>query len=234
MKEYIIYTRVSTDEQEKSGLGLEAQLTTCRNYINSVGGLIIGEYSDTETGRSDLRTGLAEALNDAKLYDATIVFAKLDRFTRDPELGHRIRKQGIKLHFCDSPNISKMEYGLKLLLGEDELDRNSTRTEEALAVVKETIKRDGYYVSKAGNTITRLGNPRPEEAARRGGAAAAIVNRQRKEASVHWKYSFMEASRLRNEGWSYEKIRKHLNDNEFKNSRGGTWSKAGVYGMLNG
>jgi predicted site-specific integrase-resolvase len=43
----VIYCRVSTDQQEKSGLGLEAQLDLCRQVAQQLNLEIIGEFSET-------------------------------------------------------------------------------------------------------------------------------------------------------------------------------------------
>jgi DNA invertase Pin-like site-specific DNA recombinase len=47
-KRYVAYYRVSTDRQGKSGLGLEAQQTTVRDYINGAAE-IVAEFVEIET-----------------------------------------------------------------------------------------------------------------------------------------------------------------------------------------
>ena len=49
----IIYCRVSTDKQEKSGLGLEAQLDLCRKVAEQLGLEIIGEFQEMISGKCD-------------------------------------------------------------------------------------------------------------------------------------------------------------------------------------
>lgn len=239
-KEYIIYTRVSTKEQGESGLGLEAQLETCRSYVKSQNGIIVSEYSDVESGSSRTRQGLNDAIEDAQMHDATIVFAKLDRLARDAEYAQMINNSGVKLYFCDFPHINKMVFGIMVNVFEGERDFGVKRTQDALDVIKENIRKDGYHVTREGKVITRLGNTRDadedggyRQAGIKGGERAAEVHRAKKEASRDWRMSYKEACKLRDEGLPYRTIAERLNEGEYKNSKGGSWSWQGVYKMLN-
>src|SRR5262249_6207347 len=51
----LLYTRVSTDEQARDGLSLDAQLADCRRYAAQFGWAIHGEYQDVPTGKRDDR-----------------------------------------------------------------------------------------------------------------------------------------------------------------------------------
>jgi DNA invertase Pin-like site-specific DNA recombinase len=46
----LIYTRVSSDEQARDGLSLDAQLSECRRYATQHGWIIGGEHQDVLTG----------------------------------------------------------------------------------------------------------------------------------------------------------------------------------------
>ena len=48
MKKFIAYYRVSTDRQGRSGIGLEAQTASVRDYVTSRGELV-AEYTEVET-----------------------------------------------------------------------------------------------------------------------------------------------------------------------------------------
>jgi DNA invertase Pin-like site-specific DNA recombinase len=86
---YLIYLRVSTEKQEDSGLGLEAQRYACYQWIERHGGGIALEYIDIVTGtdrkRKELeqRPNLMEALRHLNAGDVFLV-AKRDRLGRDP------------------------------------------------------------------------------------------------------------------------------------------------------
>jgi DNA invertase Pin-like site-specific DNA recombinase len=89
MMRYFIYLRVSTDKQEDSGLGLEAQRHACMQWIEKLGGGDITEFIDVVTGtdrkRKELeeRPKLLEALSLLTKGDVLIVH-KRERLARDP------------------------------------------------------------------------------------------------------------------------------------------------------
>ncbi|WP_338827165.1 recombinase family protein [Bradyrhizobium sp. 27S5] len=87
MKAAIAYTRVSTAQQGKSGLGLEAQEVALARFAEAEGFLLIETYQEVETGKGsdalDRRPQLAAALKAARKHKAPIIVAKLDRLSRD-------------------------------------------------------------------------------------------------------------------------------------------------------
>ncbi len=87
MKSIIIYYRVSTDRQGKSGLGLAAQRVACEQFAHNHGYEISAEFREVETGKGadalDRRPQLAAALAMAKKLKYPVLVAKLDRLSRD-------------------------------------------------------------------------------------------------------------------------------------------------------
>ncbi len=87
MKPIIIYYRVSTDRQGKSGLGLAAQRVACEQFAHNHGYEISAEFREVETGKGadalDRRPQLAAALAMAKKLKCPVLVAKLDRLSRD-------------------------------------------------------------------------------------------------------------------------------------------------------
>ena len=87
MKAAIAYTRVSTAQQGKSGLGLEAQQTALARFAEAEGFNLIETFVEIETGKGadalDKRPQLAAALDLAKRHKAPVIVAKLDRLSRD-------------------------------------------------------------------------------------------------------------------------------------------------------
>ena len=85
-EKFISYLRVSTDKQGRSGLGIEAQREAVTSYLNGGQWTLVSEYVETESGRKSDRPKLAAALSHAKAIGAKLVFAKLDRLTRNVDL----------------------------------------------------------------------------------------------------------------------------------------------------
>ena len=78
---FVAYYRVSTDRQGRSGLGLEAQREAVRSYLNGGDWQLIGEFTETESGRKDERPALEQALALCRKRRAKLVIAKLDRLS---------------------------------------------------------------------------------------------------------------------------------------------------------
>jgi DNA invertase Pin-like site-specific DNA recombinase len=87
MKTAIAYTRVSTAQQGKSGLGLEAQQAALVRFAEAEGFDLVQTFQEVETGKGadalNRRPQLAAALKAAKKMKSPIIVAKLDRLSRD-------------------------------------------------------------------------------------------------------------------------------------------------------
>ena len=89
MKPLVAYYRVSTREQGRSGLGLEAQREAIARFAETEGFELVAEFTDIETGKGadalDRRPQLAAALETARRHGKScpVAVAKLDRLSRD-------------------------------------------------------------------------------------------------------------------------------------------------------
>ena len=87
MKTLVAYYRVSTREQGKSGLGIEAQRQAVARFADAEGFEIVAEFTEVETGKGsdaiERRPQLAAALAEARRHRCAVVVAKLDRLSRD-------------------------------------------------------------------------------------------------------------------------------------------------------
>src|ERR1700722_11977609 len=87
MKKAIAYTRVSTAQQGKSGLGMEAQQAALVRFAEAEGFDLVQTFAEVETGKGadalNRRPQLAAALKAAKKLKSPIIVAKLDRLSRD-------------------------------------------------------------------------------------------------------------------------------------------------------
>jgi DNA invertase Pin-like site-specific DNA recombinase len=138
---FVSYLRVSTDKQGRSGLGLEAQREAVTRYLNGGSWKLVAEYVETESGKRSDRLKLTAALRHAKAIGATLVFAKLDRLTRNVDLLRTLVASGVDLVFCDLPHVPPGAMGRFLLtqmasVAELEAGLISERTKAALAAAK--------------------------------------------------------------------------------------------------
>ena len=108
IKGAIIYTRVSTDEQDKHGTSPESQLEACRLKALALGLPIIGEYHDGGISGAWLsqRPGMMKAIGDIQTGRAdTLICANMSRYSRDTEHQSAILKAitaaGGRIVFCD-------------------------------------------------------------------------------------------------------------------------------------
>ena len=80
---YVSYLRVSTQRQGQSGLGIDAQRTAVEGYLKSIGGTLLDEHVEIESGSKNSRPILVKSIAQAKRLGATLVIAKLDRLARN-------------------------------------------------------------------------------------------------------------------------------------------------------
>jgi DNA invertase Pin-like site-specific DNA recombinase len=85
MKPAILYLRVSTSEQGKSGLGLAAQREALDQFAVAEGFTVAEVITEVASGKLGLeeRSGLRDALAKAKKLRCPVIVAKLDRLSRD-------------------------------------------------------------------------------------------------------------------------------------------------------
>jgi DNA invertase Pin-like site-specific DNA recombinase len=94
----IAYTRVSTDEQAASGLGLDAQEASISSAVATRGWVIAHMFTDIGSGKDLRRPALTEALERLDREGGVLITAKLDRLSRSvldfAGLAERARKAG--------------------------------------------------------------------------------------------------------------------------------------------
>ena len=139
---YVIYYRVSTDKQDKSGLGLEAQQQQVKTYLQSKpDAVVIAEYVEVDSGKKVNRIELNKAVADAKKNKAVLLVAKLDRVARNVKLFLDLLDQ-VRIEFTDLPALSNGTSDSRLVLtqlaafAEWEAAKISERTKAALAAKK--------------------------------------------------------------------------------------------------
>jgi DNA invertase Pin-like site-specific DNA recombinase len=141
MNPIVSYLRVSSREQGKSGLGLEAQREIVARFAANEGLTVAHEFLEVETGKGsdalERRPQLRAALAAAKKLKCSVVVAKLDRLSRDVHFISGLMSQ--KVSFV----VTELGFGvdpfllhLYASLAEKERALISTRTKQALAARK--------------------------------------------------------------------------------------------------
>ena len=132
----VAYYRVSTDKQNRSGLGLEAQRAAVEGYALGGGHRIVAEYVEVESGKRADRPILQEALAACRLHRATLCIAKLDRLSRQMSVVANLIEAGVDFVAVDNPNANRLTIHLLAAIAEHEREMISQRTKAALAAAK--------------------------------------------------------------------------------------------------
>lgn len=158
---FVSYLRVSTKEQGRSGLGLEAQRAAVAAYLNGGCWRLVAEYVEIESGRKADRPQLAAALAHCRATGARLVVAKIDRLARNVHFLSGLMESGADFVAADMPSINRLTAHIYAAVAEDEARRISERTRDALAAAKARG--------------TKLGGTRRRKTTTPAGAAGEIV-----------------------------------------------------------
>lgn len=130
----VVYYRVSTQKQGRSGLGLDAQEALFRSWVGDR--QVVGEYMEIESGTKVNRVELRRALDHARKEGAILAVAKLDRLARNVAFISAILETDVEIVACDNPHASRMMLQLLAVFAEYESKCISDRTKAALAAAK--------------------------------------------------------------------------------------------------
>jgi DNA invertase Pin-like site-specific DNA recombinase len=133
---FVAYYRVSTDQQGRSGLGLEAQREAVRSYLNGGNWTLADEVTEVESGKRNDRPELDRALGLCRLYGATLVVAKLDRLARNVAFISKLMESGVDFEAVDFPQANRLTIHILAVVAEHEAAMISQRTKAALAAAK--------------------------------------------------------------------------------------------------
>src|ERR1700716_4207711 len=141
MERAIAYLRVSTQQQQRSGLGIEAQRATVRQFAAAERLAIVAEFVEFESGKGadalDRRPQLAAALAAAKASKCSVVVAKLDRLSRDVAFVAGLMAQRVAFIVADlGRDADPFMLHLYAALAEKERRLISERTKAALRAKK--------------------------------------------------------------------------------------------------
>lgn len=210
MKSYVTYRRVSTDQQGKSGLGLDAQDRDIRLYLEGYSDQpyeIVASFTDIASGKSDDRPELAKAIAVAKQIGAELLVSKLDRLSRKVSfISSLMDDKRLALRVASMPHADKFQLHIYAALAEQEREFISIRTKAAL---KEAKARG-----------VKLGGLRPKTEERNKAVQANARRRADKVAGL--------ILPLREAGKSLRDIADELNRAGVETARGGVWQASQV------
>lgn len=230
------YYRVSTAKQARSGLGIEAQRAAIASYCASRGCEKVDEFIEQESGKRDDRPELAKALHLAKVTQATLVIAKLDRLSRNLAFLASLQDAGVKFVAADMPEATEMTVQIMAVMAQAERKAISARTKEALAAAKVRAVVNGVGIKADGTPWkngAKLGNPMGAKAfgPYRGNAAAVAAIKAKAKAFATDVMPIVEAIRADGHG-SLRAIAGELNDRGVVTARGGKWGPQSVSDLL--
>ncbi|MFY9956701.1 recombinase family protein [Bradyrhizobium sp.] len=137
----ITYIRVSTSQQGRSGLGMEAQRQSLRQFAKAEALELVREFVEVETGKGsdalDRRPQLKAALAAAKKLKCPVAVAKLDRLSRDVHFISGLMTHRVPFVVAElGADVDPFILHLFAALAEKERSLISTRTRQALAAAK--------------------------------------------------------------------------------------------------
>jgi DNA invertase Pin-like site-specific DNA recombinase len=209
---FVAYYRVSTAQQGRSGLGLEAQREAVRVFLAGSPRALAEEFTEIETCKNDDRPQCARALDACRLAGAVLVIAKLDRLSRDAHFLLGLEKAGVEFVAADMPNANRLTVHIMAVFAQDQRERISQRTKDALAAAKKRGtklggNRGGPKVDCAKGRAAR--SRAADEYARKGGPIALAPCQEAGGAKA-----------------SYGRAAAVLKERGIRPTRGGQWTRA--------
>jgi DNA invertase Pin-like site-specific DNA recombinase len=219
MESAVAYYRVSTRQQQRSGLGIEAQRAAAEWFAEAGNIRIIAEFVEAETGKGadalDRRPQLAAALATAKAAKCCVLVSKLDRLSRDLAFVAGLMAQRVPFIVAElGRDADPFMLHLYAALAEKERRLISERTKAALAIRKASG--------------TKLGNPSNIREAGKAGRSSLI-----EVADSHARSLLPLLRTVRAEGViTIGAVTRLLNERKIPTARGSRWHVSSVANLL--
>ena len=156
----IAYLRVSSREQGRSGLGLEAQRSYIEAFASREGFDVCAWFTEVESGKtvSDTlaeRPQLAAAMRAAELAGAKVMVSKLDRLSRDVHFISGLMRDKVPFVVCElGLRVDNFQLHIYAAFAEKERALISERTRAALGALKARGVKLGSGNPSAGARAT--------------------------------------------------------------------------------
>lgn len=166
MKKAVLYARVSSDEQERQGFSIPAQVKFLREYAQKNNIAIVREFTESETAKKSGRkefNAMVKFLKSSKDVNAILV-EKTDRLYRNPSDYGLIDESQFEIHFVKEHEIldenasshQKFVHGLKVLIAKNFIDNLREETRKGL---KEKAE-EGIFPNRAPYGYKNVRNDR--------------------------------------------------------------------------
>ena len=206
--QFVAYYRVSTEQQGRSGLGLEAQKKAVLDYLNGGRWKLVAEFTEIESGKKSDRPELEKALKLCKKRRATLVIAKLDRLARNVHFISGLMERGVEFCAVEFPNADPFMLHVHAAMSEHERRLISARTKAGL----ERAKARGVKLGQHGVILARQNAAKAQAQARE---LKPVITELRKAGKT-----------------TVRAIASELNRRGIKTQRGGDWHPQTVNVLL--
>src|SRR3954451_11430087 len=215
----VAYLRVSSEQQGRSGLGLDAQRRPVGRFAAEHGFSIVETYAEVETGKGgdalDRRPQLAAALRRPKAERCPVVVAKLDRLSRDVAFVSGLMAQHVPFVVAElGPDVDPFMLHVYAALAEKERAMISARTRDALAAARARG--------------VQLGNRTNLDAAGEAGRASLMQHADQYAANILPIIDEVKRQGAR----SLREIAAQLTARGVRTARGGAWTATAVSNLL--
>ena len=155
MKKVVLYARVSSNEQEKHGFSIPAQIKFLREYAQKHDFVIVKEFSESETAKQAGRTEFNNMVKFVKTSKdvKTILVEKTDRLYRNFKDYVKLEDEDLEIHLVkeneiigkNAPSHTKLTHGFKLLIAKNYIDN---LREETMKGMREKAEQ-GIFPNRA-------------------------------------------------------------------------------------
>jgi len=205
---FIAYYRVSTDKQERSGLGLDAQRKAVLDWLNGGKWALVAEYTEVESGKWADRPELEKALKDCKRRGASLVIARLDRLARNVHFISGLMERKVPFVAVEFPDATPLMLHIHAAMAEHERKLISERTKAGL----QQAKARGIKLGTYGKVLAKHNR---QKALAQAKTLRPIIRELRKSGKT-----------------TVREIMEELNQRQIKTQRGGSWHPQTVNVLL--
>lgn len=219
-KQAIGYIRVSTDDQGKSGNGLDVQRAAIVRFAADNGYELTEIVEEWASGKLDLedRPLLAAAVSKCLKLKMTLIVSKLDRLSRKVSFIANLMNSSLSFLVTEfGPDVTPFMLHIHASIAEHERLLIGERTKGALKALKAKGKALGYVDHADPTAILRA-----RAAGNEANAAKADAFAARLKPTIE---------RMRNAGMSSRAVAEELNRTGVKTARGGSWASQTVLNM---